>query len=57
MAECRICGSLAAPDRPLRRPCACSGTIKFVHEDCQFRWLNFSGRHRCEVLTCHRSPA
>ncbi|VAI76988.1 unnamed protein product [Triticum turgidum subsp. durum] len=32
--QCRICRFPAEADRPLRRPCACSGSIRFVHDDC-----------------------
>uniref|UniRef100_A0ACD5T6N8 Uncharacterized protein n=1 Tax=Avena sativa TaxID=4498 RepID=A0ACD5T6N8_AVESA len=50
--ECRICHSLADAGRPLRHPCACIGTIRFVHDDCQLRWMDFSGRRHCDV--CRR---
>ncbi|KAJ4898989.1 putative E3 ubiquitin ligase SUD1 [Raphanus sativus] len=46
---CRIPGDHDA-DNPLRYPCACSGSIKFVHEDCLLHWLTYSrSRRRCEV--------
>lgn len=50
--ECRICRLPAEADRPLRRPCACRGSIRFVHDDCQLRWLAARQQNRCEV--CNR---
>ncbi|KAM0905656.1 hypothetical protein ACQ4PT_017253 [Festuca glaucescens] len=47
--ECRICRLPAEVDRPLRRPCACRGSIKFVHDDCQLRWLAARHHNQCEV--------
>ncbi|XP_047044872.1 probable E3 ubiquitin ligase SUD1 isoform X1 [Lolium rigidum] len=47
--ECRICRLPAEADRPLRRPCACRGSIKFVHDDCQLRWLAARHQNQCEV--------
>ncbi|XP_020250505.1 probable E3 ubiquitin ligase SUD1 isoform X2 [Asparagus officinalis] len=46
---CRICRNPAEPDNPLRYPCACSGSIKFVHQDCLLQWLNHSNARQCEV--------
>ncbi|KAL8227819.1 hypothetical protein R6Q57_015403 [Mikania cordata] len=30
----RICRNPRDADNPLRYPCACSGSIEYVHEDC-----------------------
>jgi E3 ubiquitin-protein ligase MARCH6 len=30
-------------------PCACSGSIKYVHQDCLVQWLNHSKARQCEV--------
>uniref|UniRef100_M4DM94 RING-CH-type domain-containing protein n=1 Tax=Brassica campestris TaxID=3711 RepID=M4DM94_BRACM len=46
---CRICRNPGDADNPLRYPCACSGSIKFVHEDCLLQWLSFSKARHCEV--------
>ncbi|PKA50627.1 E3 ubiquitin-protein ligase MARCH6 [Apostasia shenzhenica] len=46
---CRICRNPAEPDNPLRYPCACSGSIKFVHQECLLQWLNHSNARQCEV--------
>ena len=35
---------------PLRYPCACSGSIKFVHLHCLLRWLNYSNARQYEVM-------
>ncbi|CAG7885073.1 unnamed protein product [Brassica rapa] len=46
---CRIFRNPGDADNPLRYPCACSGSIKFVHEDCLLQWLSFSKARHCEV--------
>ncbi|KAI3791210.1 hypothetical protein L2E82_04891 [Cichorium intybus] len=46
---CRICRNPGDADNPLRYPCACSGSIKFVHQDCLLQWLNHSNAWQCEV--------
>ncbi|CAA7029355.1 unnamed protein product [Microthlaspi erraticum] len=47
---CRICRNPGDADNPLRYPCACSGSIKFVHQNCLFQWLTYSSNARqCEV--------
>ncbi|CAA7019945.1 unnamed protein product [Microthlaspi erraticum] len=47
---CRICRNLGDANNPLRYPCACSGSIKFVHLDCLNKWLIYRrNSRRCEV--------
>ncbi|XWS68048.1 hypothetical protein CRYUN_Cryun04dG0056900 [Craigia yunnanensis] len=46
---CRICWNPGDAENPLRYPCACSGSIKFVHQDCLLQWLNHSNARQCEV--------
>uniref|UniRef100_A0A2P2KHR2 RING-type E3 ubiquitin transferase n=1 Tax=Rhizophora mucronata TaxID=61149 RepID=A0A2P2KHR2_RHIMU len=46
---CRICRNPGDEDNPLRYPCACSGSIRFVHQDCLLQWLNHSNARQCEV--------
>lgn len=46
---CRICRNPGDKENPLRYPCACSGSIKFVHQDCLLQWLNHSNARQCEV--------
>ncbi|XP_071688970.1 probable E3 ubiquitin ligase SUD1 [Rutidosis leptorrhynchoides] len=46
---CRICRNSGDVDNPLRYPCVCSGSIKFVHQDCLLRWLNHSNAPKCEI--------
>ncbi|CAA6672572.1 unnamed protein product [Spirodela intermedia] len=46
---CRICRNPADVERPLRYPCACSGSIKYVHEHCLLQWLDHSNARHCEV--------
>ncbi|KAG7977003.1 hypothetical protein I3843_05G008100 [Carya illinoinensis] len=46
---CRICRNPGDTDNSLRFPCACSGSIKYVHQDCLLQWLNHSNARQCEV--------
>ncbi|KAK8364234.1 hypothetical protein V6Z12_A03G216200 [Gossypium hirsutum] len=46
---CRICRNPGDAENPLRYPCACSGSIKYVHQDCLLQWLNHSNARQCEV--------
>jgi hypothetical protein len=36
---CRVCRCPAEPDRPLFRPCKCSGSMGMTHQDCLTSWL------------------
>jgi E3 ubiquitin-protein ligase MARCH6 len=46
---CRICRSEGSPDEPLFYPCKCSGSIKFVHQECLLEWLAHSHKKHCEL--------
>ncbi|KAH9331546.1 hypothetical protein KI387_003654, partial [Taxus chinensis] len=46
---CRICRTNGDSENPLYYPCACSGSIKYVHQDCLLQWLNHSNARQCEV--------
>jgi E3 ubiquitin-protein ligase MARCH6 len=46
---CRICRNRGDEEHPLRYPCACSGSIKFVHQNCLLQWLDHSNSRQCEV--------
>ncbi|KAI3863705.1 hypothetical protein MKW98_031297 [Papaver atlanticum] len=46
---CRICRNPGDSENPLKCPCACSGSIKFVHQDCLLQWLNYSNARQCEI--------
>ncbi|KAG2249902.1 hypothetical protein Bca52824_089530 [Brassica carinata] len=46
---CRICQSPEEPNNPLRHPCACRGSLKYVHTDCIFLWINRRRLTHCEV--------
>ncbi|XP_044424721.1 probable E3 ubiquitin ligase SUD1 isoform X2 [Triticum aestivum] len=48
--QCRICRHPADADRPLRRPCGCKGSMRFVHDHCQIRWLKARRQSLCEVV-------
>ena len=46
---CRICRLPATEEKNLFSPCKCSGSIKYVHQDCLLSWLKHSSRQKCEV--------
>jgi hypothetical protein len=46
---CRICRVEGSSDDPLFFPCLCSGSIKYVHQQCLQDWLSHSGNTHCEV--------
>ena len=48
---CRVCHGAAEESRPLFHPCRCSGSIKFVHQDCLQTWLKVSNKShpKCEL--------
>ncbi|VVB10643.1 unnamed protein product [Arabis nemorensis] len=50
---CRICQSPEEPDNQLRHPCACRGSLKYVHTNCLFLWINRRRTKHCEI--CKRS--
>ncbi|KAF5383819.1 hypothetical protein D9615_003736 [Tricholomella constricta] len=52
---CRICSAPAEVDQPLFHPCKCSGTIRYIHQDCLTTWLSHSKKKNCDV--CKHSYA
>ncbi|KAH9903535.1 hypothetical protein F4778DRAFT_734557 [Xylariomycetidae sp. FL2044] len=46
---CRICRAEGTADEPLFYPCKCSGSIKYVHQDCLMEWLSHSQKKHCEL--------
>lgn len=46
---CRICRGPREEDQPLYHPCACSGSIQYVHQSCLVKWLEHSKKNKCEV--------
>ncbi|EPS41334.1 hypothetical protein H072_4758 [Dactylellina haptotyla CBS 200.50] len=46
---CRICRSEGTPEEPLYHPCKCSGSIKYVHQECLLEWLQHSQKKHCEL--------
>ncbi|KAH8200511.1 hypothetical protein TruAng_005341 [Truncatella angustata] len=46
---CRICRGEGASGEPLFYPCKCSGSIKYVHQDCLMEWLSHSQKKHCEL--------
>nr|CDS28429.1 E3 ubiquitin protein ligase MARCH6 [Hymenolepis microstoma] len=50
---CRVCRCEGTPSQPLFYPCLCTGSIKYVHQDCLVQWLQYSKRQACELCN-HR---
>lgn len=50
---CRVCRSEGCSERPLFHPCICTGSIKFVHQECLTQWLRYSRKEYCELCN-HR---
>ena len=50
---CRMCHSEGESDRPLFYPCKCSGSIRYVHQDCLIQWLKVKHKSltdsKCEL--------
>ena len=46
---CRVCHCEEEEGRPLFHPCNCSGSIKYVHQDCLVEWFKVSNKQHCEL--------
>jgi len=46
---CRICRGEGSADEPLFYPCKCSGSIKYVHQECLMEWLSHTQKKHCEL--------
>lgn len=46
---CRVCRSEGLPDRPLFHPCICTGSIKWIHQECLMQWMKYSHKEYCEL--------
>ncbi|XP_023294145.2 E3 ubiquitin-protein ligase MARCHF6 [Lucilia cuprina] len=46
---CRVCRCEAQSDRPLFYPCVCTGSIKYIHQDCLMQWMRYSHKEYCEL--------
>jgi E3 ubiquitin-protein ligase MARCH6 len=44
-----VCRCEGTPDRPLFHPCICTGSIKFIHQECLVQWLRYSKKEFCEL--------
>jgi E3 ubiquitin-protein ligase MARCH6 len=47
--SCRICRGEGTADEPLFYPCKCSGSIKYVHQECLMEWLSHTQKKHCEL--------
>lgn len=52
-AQCRICFDVESEGKDLIIPCLCTGSIKYVHEECLKTWLTTSGqdikKSKCDI--------
>lgn len=46
---CRVCRMEGTAKRALFHPCHCSGSIRFVHQECLVEWLRVSKKDFCEL--------
>ncbi|XP_040291323.1 E3 ubiquitin-protein ligase MARCHF6 [Bufo bufo] len=46
---CRVCRSEGTAEKPLYHPCVCTGSIKFIHQECLVQWLKHSRKEYCEL--------
>ncbi|RMZ66391.1 ring finger membrane [Pyrenophora seminiperda CCB06] len=46
---CRICRGEGTLEEPLFFPCKCSGSIKYVHQECLMEWLSHTQKKHCEL--------
>ncbi|KAJ4936812.1 hypothetical protein JOQ06_001398 [Pogonophryne albipinna] len=46
---CRVCRSEGSQEKPLFHPCVCTGSIKFIHQECLLQWLKHSRKEYCEL--------
>lgn len=46
---CRICRGEGSLEQPLFYPCKCSGSIRYVHQECLMEWLSHSQKKHCEL--------
>lgn len=44
---CRVCR--ISDGGKLYHPCLCTGSIKFVHQECLLQWLKYSKKDVCEL--------
>ncbi|XP_066997682.2 E3 ubiquitin-protein ligase MARCHF6 [Anabrus simplex] len=46
---CRVCRSEGFAERPLFHPCICTGSIKWIHQECLVQWMRYSRKEYCEL--------
>ncbi|KAF9286832.1 hypothetical protein BGZ68_002530 [Mortierella alpina] len=54
---CRVCRYEGSLDQPLFHPCKCSGSIRFVHQDCLVEWLERSNKNANGLAVPTPTPA
>ncbi|XP_065342730.1 E3 ubiquitin-protein ligase MARCHF6 isoform X2 [Cloeon dipterum] len=46
---CRVCRCEGCTERPLFYPCICTGSIKYIHQECLVQWMRYSRKEYCEL--------
>jgi len=46
---CRVCRMEGTIEKPLHFPCVCTGSIKYIHQDCLVQWIAHSKKEYCEL--------
>lgn len=46
---CRVCRCEGCSERPLFYPCICTGSIKYIHQECLVQWMRYSRKEYCEL--------
>ncbi|KAH7728462.1 E3 ubiquitin-protein ligase MARCH6 [Aphelenchoides avenae] len=46
---CRVCRHTGEEGQQLYHPCLCTGSIKYVHQECLMQWLKYSKKEVCEL--------
>ncbi|TPX78411.1 hypothetical protein CcCBS67573_g00323 [Chytriomyces confervae] len=48
---CRVCRGPGTDINRLFHPCKCSGSMKYVHQECLEEWLSHSRKKHCEICS------
>ena len=49
MKLCRICYEKGTAANPLKSPCDCRGSVKYIHKRCLGQWIRASSTQCCEL--------
>ncbi|KAM0687564.1 hypothetical protein COBT_001192 [Conglomerata obtusa] len=46
---CKFCHNTLSEEETCYRPCKCTGSLKYIHEDCLKEWVQRSNNKKCEL--------